>query len=248
MKFSIITVCYNSEKTIRDTIESLFFQSYSDIEFILVDGMSTDNTMKIVNEYKEKFNVIISEKDSGMYDALNKGILAASGDIIGILNSDDTFANKNIIEILANEFILNPYVDALIGDVAFIKDNKIIRYFSAKNWNVKYFKFGMMPPHPTFYCKRELFLKYGYYNKIFRIAGDFELLLRFLFINRINFKYIPLQMVEMKLGGLSTSGIKSLLKINNEIILAFKLNSLRTNYFYLSVRYLLKVFQFLFNK
>lgn len=248
MKFSIITVCYNSEKTIRDTIESLFFQSYSDIEFILVDGMSTDNTMKIVNEYKGKFNVIISEKDSGMYDALNKGILAASGDIIGILNSDDTFANKNIIEILANEFILNPYVDALIGDVAFIKDNKIIRYFSAKNWNVKYFKFGMMPPHPTFYCKRELFLKYGNYNKIFRIAGDFELLLRFLFINRINFKYIPLQMVEMKLGGLSTSGIKSLLKINNEIILAFKLNSLKTNYFYLSVRYLLKGFQFLFNK
>lgn len=248
MKFSIITVCYNSEKTIRETIESLFSQRYSKIEFILIDGMSTDNTMKIVNEYKEKFNVVISEKDCGMYDALNKGISAATGDIIGILNSDDTFADKNVIEVLANEFTLNHHVDALIGDVAFIKNDKIIRYFSARNWNVKYFKFGMMPPHPTFYCKRDLFVKYGYYNKNFRIAGDFELLLRFLFVYRINYKHIPLQMVEMKLGGLSTKGMKSLLTINKEIILAFKLNSLTTNYFYLSARYIFKVFQFLFNK
>lgn len=248
LKFSIITVCYNSENTIRDTIESLFSQNYSDIEYILVDGNSKDNTINIVNEFRNKFNIIISEDDLGMYDALNKGILAASGDIIGILNSDDIYSNNNVLQILAKEFKKSPDLDALIGDVAFKSKDKILRYYSSKNWNPSKFKFGMMPAHPSFYCKRELFHKYGLYNKRFKIAGDFELLLRFFLINKINYKYVPLQMVEMKLGGLSTSGIKSLYRINKEIRLAFKINSLKSNYFILSLRYFHKVFQYLFYK
>jgi glycosyltransferase involved in cell wall biosynthesis len=248
LKISIITVCFNSEKTIRDTINSLFSQSYSNIEYILVDGMSNDNTMNIVNEFRQKFDIIISEVDFGMYDALNKGIQAATGDIIGILNSDDIFSSNNLLQLLAFEFKQNPNLDALIGDIAFKSNDRIIRYYSSKNWDAKKFKFGVMPPHPSFYCKRELFFKYGLYNKNFIIAGDFELLLRFILINKINYKYIPLQMVDMKLGGLSTNGIKSLLRINEEIILAFKINSLKTNYFNLTIRYFCKAFQYFFYK
>jgi glycosyltransferase involved in cell wall biosynthesis len=246
LKFSIITVCYNSENTIRETIESLFSQNYKDIEYILVDGNSKDNTINIVNEYRNKFNIIISENDHGMYDALNKGILAASGDIIGILNSDDIYSNTKVLELLANEFNKNPNFDALIGDVAFKSNDKILRYYSSKNWNPSKFKFGMMPAHPSFYCKRELFYKYGLYDTRFKIAGDFELLLRFFLINKINYKYLPLQMVDMKLGGLSTSGFKSLYRINKEIKLAFKINSLKSNYIILSFRYFHKIFQYLF--
>lgn len=246
LKFSIITVCYNSANTIRETLDSLFSQNYENVEFILVDGSSNDETMDIVKDYESNFDIIISEPDNGMYDALNKGISVASGEIIGLLNSDDLYSNNNILNLIANKFNDDPQLDAIIGDIAFVnKSNKIIRHCSANKWNISKFKFGNMPPHPSFYCKKSCYNKYGYYNTSFKIAGDFELLLRFFYINKIKYTYISMIMVNMKSGGLSTSGIKSTLTINNEILRAFKTNELKTNYIYLYSRYFKKILEFI---
>jgi glycosyltransferase involved in cell wall biosynthesis len=245
MKISIITVTYNSEKTISETLNSLIKQTYNDIEFILIDGNSTDKTINIVNSFNPKvFNKILIEPDNGMYDALNKGIKLSTGEIVGILNSDDVFSENTIISIIANQFKDNPNLDAIIGDVAFVENNKTIRYISPKRWTIKSFYFGNMPPHPSFYCKKDLFEKHGYYKINYKIAGDFELLLRFILVKKITFKYLPIKMVNMKTGGLSTSGLKSTLKINKEILHSFKENELKTNYLFLYFRYFKKVFQY----
>lgn len=246
LKISIITVCYNAKNTIKHTLDSLSLQDYQNIEFILVDGNSNDGTMDIVKSYESMFDIIISENDNGMYEALNKGIRVANGEIIGILNSDDVFCNNNILSLIANIFNNESELSAIIGDVAFVNEsNKIIRYCSAKKWNTSKFKFGNMPPHPSFYCRKSCYNKFGYYNTSFKIAGDFELLLRFLFINHINYRYFPITIVYMKSGGLSTSGLKSTLTINNEISKAFKINNLKTTFINLYSRYFKKIFEFL---
>ena len=248
MKISIITVCFNANKTIEQTIISVLSQTYQNIEYIIIDGGSEDGTIGIIKKYSSKVDKIISEKDNGMYDALNKGIKLATGDIIGILNSDDYFSNNNILNLIVCKFNENLELDAIIGDVAFVdKTNKIIRHCSAKKWDISKFRFGNMPPHPSFYCKKYCFDKFGYYNTKFKIAGDFELLLRFFFINKIHFSHIPKTMVSMNLGGLSTSGVKSTLTINREILDAFKINGLKTNFLYLYLRYFKKIFEFKFN-
>ena len=247
MKISIITVCFNANKTIEQTIISVLSQTYQNIEYIIIDGGSVDGTIGIIKKYSSKVDKIISEKDNGMYDALNKGIKLATGDIIGILNSDDFFSNNNILNLIVCKFNENLELDAIIGDVAFVdKTNKIIRHCSAKKWDISKFRFGNMPPHPSFYCKKYCYDKFGYYNIKFKIAGDFELLLRFFYINKIQFSHIPKTMVSMNLGGLSTSGVKSTLTINREILEAFKINGLKTNFLYLYLRYFKKIFEFKF--
>lgn len=246
IKITIITVTYNSIKTLEETLNSVKNQSYRNIEHIIIDGASTDGSFELCELYPH-ISYIISEKDSGMYDAINKGIQIATGDIIGLLNSDDTFTNNEIIEQIANEFSNYSELDAVIGDVKFVSKNMIVRYYSSLGWTPSKFKYGIMPPHPSFYCKKELFNKFGAYNITFKIAGDFELLLRYILINKIKFKYLQIQMVDMKIGGLSTSGIRSNIVINKEIVKAFKLNSIKTNYFYLLFRYFYKLKQFYFN-
>ena len=243
IKISIITVTYNSIKTLKETLNSVKYQTYPNIEHIIIDGASTDGSFELCKLYPH-ISYLVSEKDSGMYDALNKGIRVATGDVIGLLNSDDTFTNNKIIEQIAIEFYNNSGIDAIIGDVNFVSKNKIIRHYSSSGWTPSKFKFGIMPPHPSFYCKKELFIKYDLYNTNFKIAGDFELLLRYFLINKINFKYLPILMVDMKIGGLSTSGIRSNIVINKEIVKAFNLNSIKTNYFYLLYRYISKLKQF----
>jgi glycosyltransferase involved in cell wall biosynthesis len=242
IKISIITVTYNSIWTLEETLNSVKHQTYPNIEHIIIDGASTDGSFELCKLYPH-ISYLVSEKDSGIYDALNKGIQIATGDIVGILNSDDTFANNKIIDQIANEFFNNSELDAIIGDVNFVSKNKIVRRYSSSGWTPSKFKFGIMPPHPSFYCKKALFYKYGLYNMTFKIAGDFELLLRFILINKINFKYLSIHMVDMKIGGLSTSGIRSNIVINKEIIKAFKLNSIKINYFFLLYRYISKLKQ-----
>ena len=162
MKFSIITVSFNSEKTIERTINSVLSQNYSNIEYIIVDGDSKDSTIQIIEKYKNSIHQFISEKDEGIYDAINKGISMATGDIVGILNSDDIFSNQNIITEVVGIFLENPHLDSIIGNIAFINGNeKIVRVYNSKNWTPKKFLYGFMPPHPSFYCKRELFQKFG---------------------------------------------------------------------------------------
>ncbi len=246
MKISLITVSYNAEKTIEKTIQSVLAQDYADVEYILIDGASTDGTMEIVKRYADRISIVRSEKDAGMYDGINKGIALASGDVVGILNADDVFATKYILSEVAKTFLENKNAQALIGDIAFVNGNgKQLRYYSAQRWTPAKFVWGFMPPHPSFYCKRELFTKLGAYRIDFDIAADYELLIRFLKVNKVNYVYLPQLMVEMSMGGKSTKNFKSNLKINQEIKKACGLNDLYTNYAMLYSKYFRKLGEFL---
>jgi glycosyltransferase involved in cell wall biosynthesis len=244
MKVSIITVVYNRSSTIERAIQSVLNQLYKNIEYIIIDGASSDGTMEIVTKYKERIAKIVSEKDNGMYDALNKGITLATGDVIGILHADDEFASTTIIDEIAQYFQLNKNIDCIYGDVGFVKEaapDKIIRYYSSALFNIKLFKYGFMPAHPTFFCYKKYFSQFGLYRTDMDIAADFDLLLRFLKNNNLSAAYIPKMLVKMNLGGRSTNGISSTLKINREIKQILKEHHLPSGYLRLYARYFIKV-------
>lgn len=244
-KISLITVCYNSENSIRKTIESVLSQNYQNIEYIIIDGASKDNTLKIIGEYHNQIAKFISEKDNGIYDAINKGISMASGEIVGILNSDDVFYDNNVISLIADKFKSDKNLESIIGDIVFVNQfGKVHRHYSSLNWTPNKFSRGLMPPHPTFYCKRTLFDKFGLYRTDFKIAADYELLARFLYVNKINFEYVPRIMVTMSLGGVSTKSFRSNLRINKEVLRACKLNNIKTNLFKLYTKYFYKIKEF----
>lgn len=246
LKISIITVCYNAEKTIESAINSVLLQNYNDIEYIIVDGDSTDSTMSIVSKYRDQIDIVLSEKDNGIYDAINKGIGLASGEIIGLLNSDDELFDNSIISQIVSVFNNYPNLDSIIGDIIFQNDkNETIRKYTSKNWSINMFSWGFMPPHPSFYCKKEIFYKYGFYNTNFKIAADFDLLVRFLKINNVSFYNMRSTIVKMKLGGVSTNGFSSFVTINKEIYQVCKLNGLKTNYLMLLSKYFVKIFEFI---
>jgi glycosyltransferase involved in cell wall biosynthesis len=233
LKISVITVVFNSVTTIEKTIQSVLAQSYKNVEYIIIDAQSTDGTLAIIDKYKDKIAIVLSEKDKGYYDGLNKGISLATGDIIGALNADDRFAANDIIEKIATAFNNNPNLESVIGDIAFADhNNKISRYYSGANFKPSLFKWGVMPPHPSFYCKKNTYNRLGLYGANYKLAGDFELMLRYLWKNKITFKYVPLLMVYMQKGGKSTGSICTNLFVNNpEVITACKTNGLNTNMF-----------------
>jgi glycosyltransferase involved in cell wall biosynthesis len=246
MKISIITVCYNSESTIRQTVESVLNQNYDNIEYIIVDGESKDSTLNIINEYSESIAKVISEKDKGIYDAINKGIKLATGDIVGILNSDDEFYDNDVISNISKAFMQNNNLDAIIGDIVFINNKEQVhRKYTASNWNPKKFAWGMMPPHPTFYCKKSIFEKFGFYRIDFKIAADYELMMRFLLVKKITYKYLQMVFVKMSLGGASTKNFNSKLLINKEVLKACNLNNIKTNLFKIYTKYFFKIFEFI---
>lgn len=248
MKISIITVVYNCEKTIERTIRSVLSQSYKNIEYILIDGASKDGTMKIVEAYKDRIALIVSEKDKGMYDALNKGIKAATGDVIGILHADDEFASAAVIDKIVQQLKSNTATDAVYGDVGFVNENdpgKIIRYYSSSIFKPKLLPWGFIPAHPTFFCYRKFFERYGLYRTDLEIAADFDLLARYLHQHQLRTVYIPEMMVKMNLGGKSTSGISSTLKINKEIKQILTEQQLPSSYLRLYARYFIKVLEYL---
>lgn len=254
MKISIITVSYNSQSTIQDTFDSVLNQTYSDIEYIVIDGKSSDNTPDIINEYESLFNdrlKLISEPDKGLYDAMNKGIKMATGDIVGIINSDDFYHKPDIIEKVASTFIENKAVQAVFGDVRFVNPNnldKTVRYYRAKNFNVNRFRFGFMPPHPTFFTYKHNFEKFGYYQTDYKIAADYELLIRFLYTNGLKYKYLPLDIMKMRTGGASTKSLKSNLVLNQEIVRACRENGIYTNMVILMLKYFSKVWELIITK
>ena len=250
MKISLITVVYNRAATIERTILSVLHQSYSDIEYIVVDGASTDGTLSIIHQYSHRIHQIISEKDKGVYDAINKGILAATGDIIGILHADDCFMHNDVISNVVQQFEQHSSAECLFGDVCFVRQqnpNEIIRYVSSSIFTPQRFRYGIMPAHPTFYCYKKYFDQYGLYRTDLDIASDFDLLLRFLKIHQLRYIYQPQLMVSMNLGGKSTSGLKSTFKINREIRKVLKEHGIQSSYLRLYARYFIKVREFFYN-
>ena len=243
MKVSIITVSYNSEKTIEKTLLSVINQSYKNIEHIIIDGNSSDRTLKICSNYPH-LSKIISEKDYGVYDAFNKGLKIASGDIIGFLNSDDIFYNKNSLENIVESFGEN--TDAVFGNLKFYNENnKIVRRWVSKPFKKGIFKTAWMPAHPTFYCRKIVYKKYGNYNDSFKIAGDFELMLRFMEYYDISTKFINQNLIKMKTGGISNSGLISKIKILKEEFEAFKINKISINKFRYLFNKVMKIKEFL---
>lgn len=251
MKITIITVTYNSQKTVRDTIESVLHQKYDNYEYLMVDGGSKDNTVDIIKEYEPRFGGRmrwISEKDKGMYDGINKGIRMATGDVVGIINSDDFYHRTNIFDIIAKAFEENKDIQAIYGDVRFVNpDNldKTVRYYSSKRFKPWKFRWGWMPAHPTFFTYKENFQKYGYYQYDYHIAADYELLIRHLYKNHVPAKYVPEDFMKMRTGGRSTNGWKANVLLNKEIVRACKENGIYTNMPMLFMKYFVKVFELL---
>ena len=249
MKISVITVTYNSAATVRDTIESVLRQEYLNYEYLVIDGDSKDNTVDIIKEYEPKFGgrmKCISEKDKGMYDGINKGIRMATGDVVGIINSDDFYHRTDIFDVIAKTFEENPCVQAIYGDVRFVNpDNldKTVRYYSCKHWKPWRFRFGFMPAHPTFFTYKENFEKYGYYQYDYHIAADYELLIRHLYTNKVPAKYVPIDFMKMRTGGRSTNGWRANVLLNKEIVRACKENGIWTCMPLLFLKYFIKVFE-----
>ncbi len=250
MTISIITATYNSATTVKDTFESVLAQTYTDIEYIVVDGLSKDNTLEIIKEYEPKFNGrmrYISEKDKGLYDAMNKGISMATGDIVGILNSDDFYTANDILENIAHT-ITKYNTDAVYGDIHYVNDenlNKCVRYYSSRIFTRRLMRFGFMPAHPSFYCKRKVYEKFGTFNTQYRIAADFDNLLRLIFVNRITTKYIKRDFVTMRTGGASTNGFRSRWLIMKEQLKVMKQNNIYSNVLLFSLRYPFKIYEIL---
>ena len=257
MKISLITACYNSAATIRTAIESVLSQKGVDIEYIVVDGGSTDGTVDIIKEYSTRSTRStrltfkwLSEKDKGMYDAINKGIKMATGDIVGILNADDILESPDtlvhVVECF-NRADRVERVDALYADIRFVKDdlNTTCRYYSAKHWKSWMFQWGKMPPHPSVYIRRELFEKFGLYKLGYDIAADYELLIRYLRVAKIKSKYLNESIVRMRMGGKSTRGWRSNLKLNQEIVRGNRENGYFCCLPMLFPKYFFKVFEFI---
>lgn len=249
MKISVITVTFNSGATVRNTIESVLKQNYNDYEYLVIDGGSKDNTVDIIKEYEPNFGgrmKWISEKDKGMYDGINKGIRMATGDVVGIINSDDFYHRTDVFDIINKSFEENKGIQAIYGDVRFVHpDNleKTVRYYSCKHWKPWRFRFGFMPAHPTFFTYKENFEKYGYYQYDYHIAADYELLIRHLYTNKVPAKYVPLDFMKMRTGGRSTNGWKANVLLNKEIVRACKENGIWTCMPLLFMKYFIKVFE-----
>lgn len=246
MRVSIITVCYNSEKFIEECIQSVLSQDYQNIEYIVVDGKSTDRTLDIISRYKDKITKIISEEDDGLYDAMNKGIVASTGEIVGILNSDDLFNDKSCVQEVVKAFN-NIEVECVFANLTFFKKDRksITRLYDSKKFKLRHFLSGDAPAHPTFYTRKHNFEKFGYYSTRHPVAADFDLMLRFLYIEKLKYQFIDKVIVNMREGGKSTRNLLTYIVNNREKYDILKRNKLTASYVKLMSRYIFKIRQLL---
>lgn len=250
MKVSIITITYNCCLTISDTIRSVLDQTYKDVDYWIIDGLSSDGTMDIVREYEPLFGGrlhYVSEKDSGIYDAMNKGIQLCSGDIVGILNSDDYFTSDDVVEKIVDAFKADEALDAVYGDVHFIhsgEPDKVVRYYSSAMFHPFWLRFGFMPAHPSFYVRKRIYERYGGYALDYKIAADYDMMVRLFKKGHIRAKYIKMDFVTMRTGGISTRNVKNRILITKEDVKACRRYGVYTNVFFISLKYFYKVFEF----
>jgi glycosyltransferase involved in cell wall biosynthesis len=244
MKISIITVCFNSIKTLEKTIDSIENQTYKDIEYIIIDGKSTDGTVKLIQDKEGLITKWVSEPDSGLYDAMNKGIALSTGELVGILNSDDVFNSNTVLEEIV-AFHAKNKIMASIGDITQKDGNgKLIRFYSSQKWKPSKLKIGFMPPHPSIFFRRELFDKLGNYNIDFKIGADYELITRYFLKNCISWKYSGITTTSMLVGGLSSSGLSSYNIISKEIQKALSMNEVKFSSIKINLRAFWKLLDF----
>lgn len=245
MKISLITVVWNNEATIKDAIDSVLNQTHKDIEYIIIDGASTDGTIDIVKSYGDKITKFASEPDKGLYDAMNKGIALCTGDVVGILNSDDFYMDEFVIAKVVKEFE-DKKCDSVYADLVFVKPenlDKTVRYYDSSHFTPSKFAYGWMPAHPTFFVKREMYEKYGVFRTDLKIGADFDILARFLYTHKISYSYMKEVFVKMRVGGVSTGGVKATWLIVQEQLQVCKDNGIDTNMFKILSKYPKKIWE-----
>jgi len=248
LKVSIITIAYNSAETIEDTIVSVVNQDYQNIEYIIIDGGSKDETLNIVNKYKDKTATIISEPDKGIYDAMNKGIANATGDIVGILNSDDIYADNQVISDIVTQIGNH---DAVYADLVYVdreQTDKVTRFWKSGVYKKNAFIRGWMPPHPTFFVKKSIYDQYGTYNLALKSAADYECMLRLIHKQKISLTYLPRVITKMRVGGQSNVTLKNRLKANKEDRMAWEINGLKPRFYTIKMKPIRKIRQFFIKK
>ncbi len=248
MIFSIITVSFNSQNTIEDSIQSLIKQSiFNIVQYVVVDGGSIDDTKKILNKHNAKIDILISENDQGIYDAMNKGISLASGDIIGILNSDDVYANESVLEKVAGIFQSNPDIDIVYGDLVYVDQhdlNKIVRKWNSKAYYDRFFENANVPPHPSVFLRRAVYDQMGLFDLNFKLAADYEFLLRIFKSNLFKSHYVPEVFVKMRLGGATNKSFKNIIQGNKEIVRAWTKNGNKMPWYFFPLKFLKRFSQF----
>lgn len=246
MKISIITATFNSEKTIRDTLESVKCQEYNNVEHLVIDGLSTDKTLNIVQQYPN-ISRVISGKDNGIYDAMNKGLQMATGEVIGILNSDDIYIDESVVKDVV-EIFQNDEVDGCYADLQYVDEkdtSKLMRHWKSGHYKKNSFLYGWMPPHPTLFLRRRVYDKVGFFNLALKTAADYELMLRIFVRHRFNIQYLPRVIVKMRTGGASNASLMRRIYANKEDRLAWKINNLKPYFFTLYLKPIRKIFQFI---
>lgn len=250
LKVSIITVVYNRKKTIARAIESVLKQTYQEIEYIIIDGCSTDGTVEILQTYNDgRISKLISEPDGGIYSALNKGLQLATGDVVGFIHSDDFLAHENVVAQLASVFEKDETCDMVYGDLSFFDSeniDKVTRNYRSKFFKTWMMRFALQPAHPTVYARKRVYETVGGFNENYRISADFDWLLRFFWFTKYNFQYLPITMVNMQQGGASTGGLKSMIKHNKEDLEILKSHGIFSNWLFVIAKYLYKIFQLRF--
>lgn len=247
MKVSLVTAVLNGVSTLGDTLKSILDQTYRDIECIVIDGGSTDGTVELIKEYESKFGdrlKWISEPDNGLFNAMNKGLRMATGDLVAIINSDDYYHRNDIVELIVKNFEDDKNVQAVYGDVRFVSrynTNKVVRYYSSSIFVPNKFKYGFMPAHPTFFTYRKYYEKWGMFRTDMPTSADFDLLLRFLYSHKLNAKYIKTDFLTMRTGGMSYPSFANTRQVNREVRKICKENGVKTNYILLYSRYFRKI-------
>lgn len=247
MIISIITVVFNNEDTIREAIESVLGQTYKNIEYIIIDGGSKDNTVNFINKYKDQLGYFVSEKDNGLYDAMNKGIKACTGDVIGILNSDDLYEDLNVIASVMEEFNKDSELDILYGDLVYVKSNdttKVVRNWKSKMYYKFFFEHANVPPHPSLFVRSKVYNEIGLFDLRYKLAADYELMLRMFKNHNFKSKYINKLITKMRLGGATNQSFSNVVAQNKEILQSWKNNGLNAPIYLMPLRILKRLTQF----